>query len=209
MNSLAQLADFLVGAAFSFYIGLVWLRFLLQWVGADFYNPFSQFVVKATAPVLHRLRRVIPSVAGLDSAALFLIVLLKLAQLTAASLLELGVAMPPLPLLLTAIFALAGALLSFYLVALLVAVVASWLAPPGYSPASQLLQQVVEPVLAPVRRLLPAAGGLDFSPMVLMLLLQVASFFLKMAIGATAPLLHSWVLYTFLASRPVFGYLGS
>jgi len=73
MDPLSQIALLLINTACSVFLMLVWLRFLLQASGADFYNPMSQFVVKATSPILHPLRRLIPSVFGLDFAALVLI----------------------------------------------------------------------------------------------------------------------------------------
>ena len=208
MGAFTQLADVLVNTGFTLYISLVWMRFLLQLVGADFYNPYSQFVVKATKPLLHPMRRLVPSVAGMDTAALLLILLLKLAQVGIEGYLLVGAFIPPVALLMTSIFALAGNLISFYLVAIIIAVIASWVAPPGSTPASLLLYQIVEPAMGPLRRLLPSAGGLDFSPMVAMLLLQIAGYFLKLAIIMAAPLLQGWGMYTLLASRPLFGYLG-
>lgn len=55
MNSIG----FLVSTLFDLYIMVVLLRIWLQWARADFYNPFSQFIVKATQPVVGPLRRII------------------------------------------------------------------------------------------------------------------------------------------------------
>ncbi len=60
---------FLIESLFGLYILTIMLRFLFQWLRADFYNPISQFVVKATAPLLRPLRRWIPGVGGIDMAA--------------------------------------------------------------------------------------------------------------------------------------------
>ena len=74
-------ATFLIETLFFLYILILMLRFLLQWVRADFYNPVSQFIVKATQPPLAPLRRIIPGLAGLDMAALVFMFALKLLEL--------------------------------------------------------------------------------------------------------------------------------
>jgi YggT family protein len=72
-NYLTNPASFLIEVIIGLYALIVMLRFMLQWVRADFYNPVSQFIVKATAPVLNPLRRIIPGIAGIDVAALLLV----------------------------------------------------------------------------------------------------------------------------------------
>ena len=74
-------ATFLVETLFGLYILVVMLRFLLQWVGADFYNPLSQFIVRATQPPLAPLRRMIPAARGIDTASVVLLVVLQLGEL--------------------------------------------------------------------------------------------------------------------------------
>lgn len=76
MNSLA----FLISTVFDLYIMIVLLRVWLQWSRADFYNPFSQFIVKATQPVVAPLRRVIPSIGSIDMATILFGYLLCVAK---------------------------------------------------------------------------------------------------------------------------------
>ena len=72
MGAVIQIANLLIQTFFTLYIIAVLLRFIMQLSRADFYNPISQFLVKATAPVLQPMRRIIPSVMGVDLAALVL-----------------------------------------------------------------------------------------------------------------------------------------
>ena len=72
MNALQNVSVFLIETLFSMYISAVILRFLLALVRANFYNPISQFIVKITNPLLVPLRRIIPPVGKIDSAAVVL-----------------------------------------------------------------------------------------------------------------------------------------
>jgi len=157
-------AIFLVQTLFGLYILAIVLRFLLQWVHADFYNPISQFMVKMTAPVLRPLRRMIPGLAGLDLAALALAWLLKALELSLVLLL-LGGGLHLPGVLLWAIPELVDLLLNILLFAILIQVVLSWVGPGGYNPAASLAYSLSEPLLGRARRLLPPVSGLDLSPM--------------------------------------------
>ncbi|TVQ88069.1 MAG: YggT family protein [Chromatiaceae bacterium] len=159
---------FLVKTLFGLYITLVLLRFLLQWARADFYNPISQFVVRLTSPVLRPLRRFVPGLGGLDLSALLLAWLLKGAELTLLGLL-LGLGLNPFLALGWALPALVGLLISILLFAILIRVVLSWVNPDPYNPAVTLLGSITDPLLRPAQRLLPPIGGLDLSPMLVMI----------------------------------------
>ena len=155
------------------------LRFLLQLVRADFYNPISQFLVKATNPVVVPLRRVIPGVGGLDLASLLLAVVLQLLAIVALMLLN-GLPLPnPLVLILWSILGIVGLLVNIYFFALLAMIILSWVASGSNNPAIYLLHQITEPVMAPFRKLLPPMGGLDFSPILLFILINVIQIALR------------------------------
>ena len=174
---LAQPAVFLVKVLFGLYATLVVLRFLLQLVRADFYNPLSQFIVKATRPVLNPLRRVIPGVSGIDIASLVLAwLVITLEQLAILSLA--GSGFQPLGAALLAIPELITLFINVFLFAILIQVILSWVNPGGYNPAIALIHSLTEPLLAPVRRRMPDMGGLDLSPMVVMLGLVVLEMLL-------------------------------
>jgi YggT family protein len=193
MGLLVQIAVLLIETAFSVYIGFVWLRFVLQLVRGDFYNPFSQFIVKVTNPLLKPLRRVVPSLAGMDTASLVLIVLLEMIEVTLFGLLlSGGHLVPPIPLVLLSVFLLLKAALRFYLVGIFIYVLLGWVAPGNYSPGIMLVQQVFAPAIAPFRRLMPDTGGLDFSPMVAGLCLIIFGMILDKAVELASPLMGSW-----------------
>lgn len=174
---LAQPAIFLVQVLFGLYATLVVLRFLLQLVRADFYNPLSQFIVKATKPLLNPLRRVIPGLSGIDVASLLLAwFVIALEQLVILALSGAGLQIAAAALL--AIPELISLVINVFLFAILIQVIISWINPGGYNPVIGLIRSLTGPLLTPVRRRMPDMGGLDLSPMVVMLGLVVLEMLL-------------------------------
>ncbi len=158
---------FLIQILFGAYILAVMLRFLLQLVRADFYNPISQFIVKITTPVLRPIRRIVPGLGGIDFSSLLLMWLLQAFELM---LIIWITALPVSPWLAFgwAIPQLVDLLINVFLFSILIQVILSWVNPGGYNPAIGLLHAITDPLLRPVRRMLPPMGGLDLSPMVVM-----------------------------------------
>ncbi len=166
--------NYLISIIFELYIMVVLLRIWLQAVRADFYNPFSQFIVKATQPVVAPLRRVIPSIGSIDLATLLLAYVLCITKFIVLILVDKGVLVFSVDFLWLGLLALvkeAGGLLFWVL---LLRAILSWVS-QGRSPMEYVFHQLTEPVLAPVRRIIPAMGGLDFSVLVLFILLQFAN----------------------------------
>ncbi|MGD8309122.1 MAG: YggT family protein [Chromatiales bacterium] len=161
-------AVFLVQVIFGLYVALVMIRFLLQLVRADFYNPVSQFVVKVTSPALNPLRRVIPGYAGVDFASLLLAWVLKAIELSLVLAIS-GFSFSVLGPLVWAIPELVTLVVNIVLIAIVIQAILSWVSPGGYNPAAVVLHSLSEPVLRPVRRLIPPISGIDVSPMIAIL----------------------------------------
>ena len=166
---------FLIQTLFGMYILAVMLRFLLQWVRADFYNPVSQFLVKVTNPPLRPLRRIIPGLFGLDLASVLLMVLLQVVMLLLLSVVT-GMAVTPLGLFVLAVAQLLGLLLNVFFYGILIQAILSWVNPGVYNPVTSLLHALNEPLLRPARRLLPPISGLDLSPVIVLIALQLLSY---------------------------------
>jgi YggT family protein len=156
---------FLIQTIFGLYIALVAIRFLLQWARADFYNPISQFVVKLTSPVLRPLRQVIPGYAGMDLAALVLAWLLKSVELGLLVVI-LGVNASLFGALGWAVPAVIQLFINIFLFAILIRVILSWVNPDPYNPAVSLLTRITDPIMRPAQRMIRPIGGIDLSPMV-------------------------------------------
>jgi YggT family protein len=161
---------FLIRTLGDLYVMVFLLRFLLQWVRADFYNPLAQFVVKATNPLVVPARRVIPSLRGTDLPTLVLLLILE-GLLTWAILALIGVTAPVLTVGALVILRLINTMLWLYVVSIFVYVILSWVSPAGYSPIGRILADLNEPLLRPVRRILPPIGGLDLAPMLVVILI--------------------------------------
>jgi YggT family protein len=168
---------FLVQTLFGLYTGAVMIRFLLALARADFYNPISQFLVKVTNPPIVPLRRIIPSFGGVDMASIFLMLSLQVGELLLVFALK-GFSVHPLGLFVLSIGGLLSLLLQIYFVTILIQVVLSWVAPSGHNPAILLLYNLNEPLLRRARRILPAMHGFDFSPILVMILLQLLTIVL-------------------------------
>jgi len=163
---------FLVSTVFDLYILVVALRFLLQMVRADFYNPVSQFIVTLTNPPLRYMRRWIPGYAGIDWACLILLLGVQVLELALVSLI--GGQSPSIPGLLVLSFANLIRLCIYILMfAIIVQVIISWVAPGAYNPWTVLLYRLTDFILRPARRLLPPVSGVDFSPWLVLVALQL------------------------------------
>ncbi|MES2918860.1 MAG: YggT family protein [Pseudomonadota bacterium] len=203
MNPLQEIARLILNTGVDLYIFILWLRFVLQAMGADFYSPLSQFTVQATRRLVDPLDRLFQrqAPAGVINmrryrpsrwswGSLILILLIKLLQITLVSFLVYK-QQPPAVLtgylavlnfpargeVLMMIQGLLPMLLNFYFYAIIAGVILSWVAP--HNPSTGLIFQVAEPVLAPCRRLIPSMGGLDLSPIIALLGLQIAEIMLR------------------------------
>ncbi|NIP14311.1 MAG: YggT family protein [Pseudomonadales bacterium] len=149
------------------------VRFLLQACRADFYNPISQGIVKATDVVLKPVRMVLPGYRNLDFAALLAALIVEVVMIVALGAISGRATGTALQILSSGVLQMV--LLGLFIIkwSILIVIIASFLAPGNYHPALALLQQLTEPVLAPARKLLPPMGGLDFSPILVFLILGV------------------------------------
>jgi YggT family protein len=173
MGYFANAGQIVIQFVFGALIALIVLRVLLQWVRANFYNPICQFLYKATNPVLMPLRKIIPAWRNLDIAGILLAWLataLKLVLLYAT----VGQALGALGLTVLALADLLDFVLLLYIVLVLVRVVLSFVGADSYHPVVPLVMQLTEPVMKPFRRLIPNVGGLDFSPMIVLLVITLA-----------------------------------
>ena len=175
----------IINTLFDLYILLVLLRFLLQMLRADFYNPVSQFIVRLTTPPLKILRRFIPSISGQDTASIVVCLLLSFAKFMlmralSIPMVHIGGVMAPVGavsyggLLIFCIADLISLLLTVFLIAVIIKVIISWVNPGHYNPVIGLVDRIAAPVLRPVQKFIPPIGGLDLSPLFATLLIMVA-----------------------------------
>lgn len=162
---------FLIDTIFSIYIAIMLLRFILQQVGADFYNPISQFVVKATQPLVVVARRFIPSIKKLDTATLVLVLVLILLKLTLLFAIA-GAQFNGQLLVIQALYDLISLTFDIFIVALFIQAILSWINPDPYHPVNSLLRNLTFPILSPIQKHVPPIGGIDLSTLIALIALM-------------------------------------
>jgi YggT family protein len=164
---------FIVKTLTDLYLLTYLLRFILQWVRADYYNPLAQFILNVTNPLVVPARRLLPPAGGIDLPTLVVLILLEC--LATWMLIALAGASVPVGTFLAYVgLRLINLTLWFYSIGILIYVILSWVAPGQPNPMRRVLAEIVEPVLRPVRRLLPPIGGLDLSPLLVLIAIQAA-----------------------------------
>ena len=169
---LADAVIYLVDTVAGLYLIAVILRFLLQLLRADFYNPLSQFVVNITNPPLRPLRRFIPGFRGLDIASLSLAFIVATIKLLIISTIA-GITLNLASTILLSIADILQTTVYIFIFITIARAVLSWFQQGGQNPIERLLSSLSEPLLKPLRRILPELGGLDFSPFALIILLTL------------------------------------
>jgi YggT family protein len=175
---MTQALYFVVKTLAQLYLLLLLLRFWLPMLRADFRNPIAQGILRFTSPLVIPVRRIVPPIGRLDTSTImvayvleFLLVLVLLAVR--------GLSVDTLSISITAIFELAILSLNLFFFVILIKVILSWVAPHNYNPITVLLNTMAEPVLRPFRRVIPAVGGIDISPIFAIILLKAAEIVLQ------------------------------
>ncbi len=173
MGPMQEIGTLILQTLGSLYLMVVMLRFLLQIARADFYNPMSQFIVKATNPLVIPVRRVVPGIMGVDIASIVIAILLLFGLIELSELLLQGQLQNPLLVLIWSLIGCVGLIANIYFYGLIIMVIASWVAPQSSNPALMLVHQLIEPFMSPIRKILPDMGGIDISPIFAFLALKV------------------------------------
>ena len=173
MNHLSNAGSYLSETLFGIILMLVLLRFWMQWVRASFRNPLGQFVISASNPFVLPLRKIIPSIGSADTATLilaFVVALLKTFILFNV----LGISYVWVAMFSYALGEVIETSIFIFIGAMLISIVSSWLNPHSYHPIVEIARSISEPLMAPARRLLPPMGGIDFSPILVFIFLNLS-----------------------------------
>ena len=172
-NYLAQATIFLVELFFDIFILVFFLRYLFTIVRVDITNPLSTLIIKITNPFLKPLRRTIPGYLGVDWSSILVLVLAQAIEIILVTLIISGGAPALSGLIILTIAHLLRMILYIYLFVILIQVIISWVNPNAYNPITAIMYQVSEPILKPIRRLVPSVGGLDFSPFIILVIINL------------------------------------
>ena len=177
-SALAQIFNTIAGL----YLLFVVARFLLQLAKADFYNPISQAVFRATDPVVRIFRSFIPGYKGIDFSSLILAFIVQFIAISVTILLY-GGDIPSVGFIITWSFiGVLNFIILFYYYALIASIVMSFVmmfsGNMNPHPILLLVWQITEPIMAPFRRVIPPMGGLDFSPIFIFLIIGLIRNFI-------------------------------
>jgi len=179
-DNFASAGIYLIQTFFGLYTVVLMLRFIMQVSKVDYYNPISQGIVRLTDPAIRPFRKALPTVRGVDFATLGVAFVVQLI----AVMLTLTLSGEPffspeyLAWVLVVLFSI---IFKIYYVALIVQVIASWVAPQSNHPAIMLVYQITEPICIPARKLLPPMGGMDFSIILVFMFIHIIDNILVIA----------------------------
>ncbi|MFU8896787.1 MAG: YggT family protein [Gammaproteobacteria bacterium] len=171
---------FVIKTLLDLYLIAFILRFLLQWARADFHNPLSQFILRITDPAVRPLRRLVPGWRGFDLSPLVALFLLQLVVTATLSFMATGAVMSAGMLFYYALLRILVGTVRLYFFAILAHVILSWVSPGHWNPLISVLHSLTQPVLRPVRRIIPPIGGLDLSPLFVLIGLQALLIMLRL-----------------------------
>ena len=169
---------FIISTLAQLFLLVMLLRFWLPWLRADFRNPIAQGILRITSPLVIPVRRIIPPIGRLDTATV--VIAFAIQYLTLLIILTLSAVTPTIgPVALTSLIDLVLLSLRLFTFAIFIHIILSWIAPGTHNPATAFISMLVEPVMAPFRRVIRPIGGLDISPIFAIIALQAAAIFLS------------------------------
>lgn len=173
MYYLGNASSYLSQTLLGFALYIVLLRFWMQWVRADFRNPFGQFIITVTNLVVLPLRKILPSIGSVDTATVvfaFVVAAIKVSILFLIN--------SPFPTLFVLFKNVLGDVIqhSIYILfaAIFIQIIVSWVNPYSGHPIVRIARSLAEPIMAPARRLIPPIGGLDLSPILVLIFLKLS-----------------------------------
>ena len=155
---------FLIKSVFDLYIFVVMLRVILQWVNTEFNNPLLLLIAKLTNPPLKPICRLIPSLRGIDLPAIVLLLTLQMIKFILVIWLKVNVFPSFMGLLILAFAELLDQLINIFFYSILGLGILSWLSPLAHGPLIEILYRISEPLMRPIRRVIPPISGFDLSP---------------------------------------------
>lgn len=178
LNSFSNAGVFLIQSIFDLYIFILLLRVILQWVNTDSHNPLFVLVAKLTNPPLRPICRLIPSLHGIDLAAILLLLGLEMLKIAFLVWLQINTAPHLIGLVVLGFAELLNQLINIFFYAVIALTILSWISPLAHGPLVEILVRISEPLIKPIRGILPSISGLDFSPLILIIGLKLLTIFL-------------------------------
>lgn len=179
MSTLLSMLQFLIETICGLFMFLILLRFFLYRVNVNFREPLAQIIMRLTNPVLRPLHRNIPAWRRIDFAALLVLFTAMFIKIVLIFLLynglDFGIILDQLPIfLLLSLLSTINFILNFFFYSILIGVIASWIIQNhSYHFVLDFLYHVNELLLAPVRAYVQPIQGIDFSPLIVIIILKL------------------------------------
>lgn len=178
LNSFSHAGVFLIQSIFDLYIFILLLRVILQWVNTDNYNPLFVVVTKLTDPPLRPICRMIPNLHGIDFAAIIVLLSLEMLKIAFLVLIQINATPHLLGLVVLAFAELLNQLINIFFYAVIALTILSWISPLAQGPLVEIVVRISEPLIKPIRGIMPSVSGLDFSPLILIVCLKLLTMLL-------------------------------
>ena len=173
-NALSDISVTIASPLFSLALFLIAMRFLAQLCGVSPYNPISIGLRGITDPIVAPINRLVPAGKRLNIGAVIALIVCQVIYIAVMlALISRFDAFNVLQSLIWSTLGAAGLLINIVFYSVLAMIVVSFLAPQSNHPAVEFVWQLTEPVMAPLRNFIPSMGGLDFSPIVLFIGINV------------------------------------
>ena len=189
-NALSDIAVTIASPLFSLALFLIAMRFLAQLCGVSPYNPISTGLRSITDPIVAPINRLVPAGKRLNIGAVIALIVCQVIYIAVMlALISRFDAFNVLQSLIWSTLGAAGLLINIVFYSVLAMIVVSFLAPQRNHPAVEFVWQLTEPVMAPLRNFIPSMGGLDFSPIVLFIginVIRVSLGHMAVAVGMPA-----------------------
>jgi YggT family protein len=169
-DSIRQALGFLINTVFDLYIFILVVRIILAWVGANYFDPITQFIIRLTDFVIKPIRRFIPNIKRIETSSIVLVFLLELIRFFLLTSLAYGFP-NPIGLLIMAFADVLKLVIQTLFYAILLQALLSWIQPN--SPMNRTLYLITSPIMMPLRRVIPIIGGMDITPIPAMIILQI------------------------------------
>ena len=169
----------LINLIFSLYGMAVLLRILFQFIKADYFNPLSQTIAKLTNYPCRQINRLAPRKLPIDISAIILFLIVEIVKLLMIEWISVGM-VTVLGILTATISDSIYQLLNLYFYIIFIVSLASWIAPERPHPSLILLKKLADPVLDLVRRIIPPFHNIDFSPLIVLILIKLIELIVLM-----------------------------
>ena len=173
MNPLIASGTLIIHVLFDAYIVILLLRFMLQKLGASWYNPLSQFVIKVTEKPLKLMRKIVPGFKGFDFAILIFAFLLQAVEVILLWHLQFGGTTNVAGTLVVTFGELLSKFLYIYIYSVIINAIVSWIPSMQTHPLSHIVFLITDPVLSLARRFIPLIAGIDISPIAVLLIFSL------------------------------------